>query len=295
MWWEKHAQLNESQLKPVDVQKEDLMKIYKADKKAGSEEDKLLPQMIRDYILHDRGNSIFLSDSFANLPSPVSEGKTIKNLFKFNEEEGDEKKKFDRENKEKNEIRIEGKEKGKESTKKQDQQLAKKLNLKLFNQNNIIQQIDKIVFDSALDSSHPPSKRHHHRKDASGKQGSTSREDQEQPGKEKEPRYKVALDSSEFLNNEDPYLDLQETRIINQMKQIDSSIDNSFCSRSLNNDLLPYPLPADNSLGAINTTYQEEDSYVNPSNISRVNQSAFIEGGVNCSGSFWSHSKFTNP
>ena len=67
--------------------------------------------MIREYILHDRGNSIFLGDSFANLPSPVGEGQTIKNLFKFNEDEDDEKK-LQRErdkDRDKNEIKIEGK------------------------------------------------------------------------------------------------------------------------------------------------------------------------------------------
>jgi hypothetical protein len=48
--------------------------------------------MIREYILHDRGNSIFLGDSFANLPSPVGEGQTVKNFFRFNEEEDNEKK-----------------------------------------------------------------------------------------------------------------------------------------------------------------------------------------------------------
>jgi len=64
--------------------------------------------MIREYILHDRGNSIFLGDSFANLPSPVAEGQTIKNLFKYHEDEENEKK-LERENREKNEIKIEGK------------------------------------------------------------------------------------------------------------------------------------------------------------------------------------------
>ena len=62
----------ETALKPLDVQKEDLMKIVKIDKKKAEEQP--LPQMIREYILHDRGNSIFLGDSFANLPSPVGEG-----------------------------------------------------------------------------------------------------------------------------------------------------------------------------------------------------------------------------
>ena len=43
--------------------------------------------MVRDYILHDRGNSLYLGDSFANLPSPVAENAAIKRLFKFKEDE----------------------------------------------------------------------------------------------------------------------------------------------------------------------------------------------------------------
>ena len=63
--------------------------------------------MVRDYILHDRGNSLFLGDSFGNLPSPVNEDPTIKKLFKFNEDEPLDKK---RGNASKNQaIRIEGK------------------------------------------------------------------------------------------------------------------------------------------------------------------------------------------
>jgi hypothetical protein len=46
-----------------------------------------LPQIVRDYILHDRGNSLFLGKSFGNLPSPVQESATIKRLFKFNEDD----------------------------------------------------------------------------------------------------------------------------------------------------------------------------------------------------------------
>lgn len=37
------------------------------------DKDEMLPQLVRNYILHDRGNSLYLSDSFANLPSPVNE------------------------------------------------------------------------------------------------------------------------------------------------------------------------------------------------------------------------------
>jgi hypothetical protein len=43
--------------------------------------------MVREYILHDRGNSLFLGDSFANLPSPVNDSQSIKKLFKPSEEE----------------------------------------------------------------------------------------------------------------------------------------------------------------------------------------------------------------
>jgi hypothetical protein len=46
-----------------------------------------LPQLVRDYILHDRGNSLYLGDSFANLPSPVAENGEIKRLFKYKEDE----------------------------------------------------------------------------------------------------------------------------------------------------------------------------------------------------------------
>lgn len=114
----------ETALKPSDVQKEDLMKIQKVDKKMAIEQP--LPQMIREYILHDRGNSIFLGDSFANLPSPVGEGMTIKNLFKFNEDDDDNERKLERENKEKNEIKIEGKpDKGGAPTKAPEKKEAK--------------------------------------------------------------------------------------------------------------------------------------------------------------------------
>jgi len=97
--------------------------------------------MIREYILHDRGNSIFLGDSFANLPSPVGEGQTIKNLFKFNED--DDEKKLEREqNKDKNEIKIEGK-----PDKKKDKKGGsgkKELNMKQ------IKEIDRIVFEETV-------------------------------------------------------------------------------------------------------------------------------------------------
>lgn len=93
------------------------MKIVRLDKKKVEEEP--LPQMIREYILHDRGNSIFLGDSFANLPSPVGEGQTIKNLFKFVDDDDEKKLEREREKeKDKNEIKIEGKPEKKKLDKK---------------------------------------------------------------------------------------------------------------------------------------------------------------------------------
>jgi len=62
---------------------------------------------VREYILHDRGNSLFLGKSFGNLPSPVNESATIKRLFKFNEDDKDARPKQDSKVQE---IRIEGKE-----------------------------------------------------------------------------------------------------------------------------------------------------------------------------------------
>lgn len=67
-----------------------------------------LPQLVREYILHDRGNSLFLGDSFANLPSPVNEDAEIKKIFKFNEDDPIELKKRKNESKN-NVIRVEGK------------------------------------------------------------------------------------------------------------------------------------------------------------------------------------------
>jgi Ran GTPase-activating protein (RanGAP) involved in mRNA processing and transport len=97
--------------------------------------------MIREYILHDRGNSIFLGDSFANLPSPVGEGQTIKNLFRFAEDD-DEGKKLEREKeREKNEIKIEGKP---EKYKKETKAPEKSHDLNMID----IAEIDKIVFEA---------------------------------------------------------------------------------------------------------------------------------------------------
>ena len=87
--------------KKRDVDKEELMNV----KRGGKDEN--LPQMVRDYILHDRGNSLFLGDSFGNLPSPVAESLTMKKLFKFEDDDRFNKK---RKNESKNQaIRVEGK------------------------------------------------------------------------------------------------------------------------------------------------------------------------------------------
>ena len=41
---------------------------------------------MRDLIIHDRGNSLYLGNSFENLPSPVHESNTIKKLFNKEED-----------------------------------------------------------------------------------------------------------------------------------------------------------------------------------------------------------------
>ena len=107
-----------------DVDREDLMNVERSKK-----EDNL-PQMVREYILHDRGNSIFLGDSFGNLPSPVGESATIKKLFKFDEDAVVDKK---RKNESKNQaIRIEGKkEKPEDKVKQSPDRDVKGLNIDL--------------------------------------------------------------------------------------------------------------------------------------------------------------------
>ena len=106
------------------------MKVIRFDK---DQVEEPLPLIVRDYILHDRGNSLFLGNSFGNLPSPVHESATIKRLFKFNEDE-----KAEKPNQSKNQqIRIEGKEK-KTPEKKEPVNRDFKVDLR---------DIDKIVFE----------------------------------------------------------------------------------------------------------------------------------------------------
>ena len=106
------------------------MKVVRVEK---DQPEEPLPLIVRDYILHDRGNSLFLGNSFGNLPSPVHESATIKRLFKFNEDE-----KAEKPNHSKNQqIRIEGKEK-KTPEKKEPVNREFKVDLK---------EIDRIVFE----------------------------------------------------------------------------------------------------------------------------------------------------
>ena len=98
--------------------------------------------MVREYILHDRGNSIFLGDSFGNLPSPVGESATIKKLFKFDEDAVQDKR---RKNESKNQaIRIEGK-KEKDDEKKSAKQSPDRVPQKSLKID--LDEIEKIVFE----------------------------------------------------------------------------------------------------------------------------------------------------
>ena len=100
--------------------------------------------MVREYILHDRGNSIFLGESFGNLPSPVHEGQTIKKLFKFKDDDPMDKK---RKNETKNQaIRIEGK-KDKNEKKEKSPDKMPKADIKMS-----ITEIDRIVFQDIKSS-----------------------------------------------------------------------------------------------------------------------------------------------
>lgn len=75
----------------------------------GTDKEEFLPNIVRDLILHDRGNSLFLSDSFANLPSPVNETRDLKSLFKPQEGDEGHLKNKKKDEKDENAIKIEGK------------------------------------------------------------------------------------------------------------------------------------------------------------------------------------------
>ena len=232
------------------------MKIQKLDRKKAEEQP--LQQMIREYILHDRGNSIFLGDSFANLPSPVGEGQTIKNFFRFNEDEDNEKK-LERENKERNEIKIEGKsEKKSKADTDKDREAKVKQSAKNFKID--IDEIDRIVFEQTKKKKpvqpHPGGKKP---VDASAQRGSGN-QTKHQRGQNLQQLDSAPRRSQDRSTNfmasedEDPYQDLKETKHNKQMnllidQSVDMSIDRSY------------------------QMYQEEDSYINPSNVSKVNQS----------------------
>lgn len=113
-----------------DVVTDDLMKVTRLDKKSKPEP---LPQMVRDYILHDRGNSLYLGDSFGNLPSPVAESETIRRLFKFSEDEKDIKRKSRDQ-----QIKVEGK----NSARKDVPKVAPNRDFKVD-----LKELNKIVFE----------------------------------------------------------------------------------------------------------------------------------------------------
>ena len=52
------------------------------------------------------------------------------------------------------------------------------------------------------------------------------------------------------------------------MQMIDSSVDHSICSQSFNNEV-----GVDRSMVDTSYQYQEEDSYINPANVSKINLS----------------------
>ena len=187
--------------------------------------------MIREYILHDRGNSIFLGDSFANLPSPVGEGQTIKNLFRFAEDD-DEGKKLEREKeREKNEIKIEGKP---EKYKKEVKVPEKSNDLNMID----IAEIDKIVFEATVAKNGQP----------------VQSKPQYNPN---DRNHFTEKENAERNGANDPYQDLQTTKLKKSL------------SESLN-------------LQAVNQSaqYLEEDSYINPSNVSKINQSGYNDMGL---------------
>ena len=136
---------------------------------------------------------------------------------------------MERENKEKNEIKIEGKpDKGahRSATDKKEAKGGAPSDLKID-----LEEIDRIVFEQ------------------------TSNEKK----REKKPKTHGRQKSSERMQfGNDPYQDLQETRLNNkQAAMADSSIENSLISINQ----------------SVQHVYQEEDSYINPSNVSKVNQS----------------------
>lgn len=124
------------------------MKIQKRE----NDKDEMLPGFVRELILQDRGNSLYLSDSFANLPSPVNETQNLKQLFKAKDNEEDFNKNgggAGRQQKDKDsniEIRIEGKDQkgekgGRSGSKKDDESMDKKA------AQIDVKDIEKIVFN----------------------------------------------------------------------------------------------------------------------------------------------------
>lgn len=67
----------------LEALKEDVMRVQKRDKQSSD----MLPSVVRELILKDRGYSIYLSESFNQLPSPVSESLQLKKCFKNKDDE----------------------------------------------------------------------------------------------------------------------------------------------------------------------------------------------------------------
>ena len=130
--------------RPLEAKLDDIMKIQKRE----NDKDEMLPLFVRELILHDRGNSLYLSDSFANLPSPVNETQNLKQLFKQKDNDEDLNKNGGGRKKDKKdsnvEIRIEGKDLQHSSAKPEknsEESFDKKANAKID-----VSDIERIVF-----------------------------------------------------------------------------------------------------------------------------------------------------
>lgn len=131
--------------RPLEAKIEDIMKIQRRE----NDKDEMLPSFVRELILQDRGNSLYLSDSFANLPSPVNETQNLKYLFKPKENEEDLNKNGNQKKPERDsnvQIRIEGK----DGPSKRDGSFEEGLEKKVANID--VKELEKIVFASYNDS-----------------------------------------------------------------------------------------------------------------------------------------------
>ena len=63
-----------------DVSKEDLMKVVQVGKSGSSSDKEPLPNLIREYILHDRGNSLFWESLSATCPRQCKRARRSRNF-----------------------------------------------------------------------------------------------------------------------------------------------------------------------------------------------------------------------